>query len=109
MTSLITLKHANTAPQRGISDGHPIHDNVRRGHGDGSRRVFRQFAWLEAGSVKMALSVAPISPHQGATQTQAVGRTEGESMSRRSFFLICATDVKNSSGLPRRPRAVICK
>jgi len=35
----------------------------------GSLRVFKQFAWLEAGSVKMALS----SPtHQRVTQT--VGR-----------------------------------
>jgi len=35
----------NTAPQRGISDVHAIPDNVRRGHGGGSRRVFRQFGW----------------------------------------------------------------
>jgi hypothetical protein len=35
---------------------HPIPDNVHRGHGDGSRRVFEQFAWLEVGSGKMALS-----------------------------------------------------
>jgi len=35
---------------------HPIPGKVRRGHGGGSRRVFRQFAWLEVGSGKMALS-----------------------------------------------------
>jgi hypothetical protein len=32
----------------------------------GSRRVFRQFAWLEVGSVKMAL---PHPTHQRVTQT----------------------------------------
>jgi hypothetical protein len=38
---------------------HSVHPNpgkVRRGHGGGSRRVFKQFAQLGAGSVKMALS-----------------------------------------------------
>jgi hypothetical protein len=39
------------------------------GHGGGSRRVFRQFAWLEVGSVKMALSCPA---HQRVTHT--VGR-----------------------------------
>jgi hypothetical protein len=46
----------NTAPQRGIHDVHPIPDKVRRGHGGGSLRVFRQFSWLEVVSVKLALS-----------------------------------------------------
>jgi hypothetical protein len=35
---------------------HPIPDKVRRGRGGGSLRVFKQFAWLEVGSVKEALS-----------------------------------------------------
>jgi chemotaxis protein CheY-P-specific phosphatase CheC len=34
---------------------HPIPDE-HRGHGGGSLRVFKQFAWLEAGSVKAVLS-----------------------------------------------------
>src|SRR6266508_3854880 len=35
---------------------HPISGKVRRSHGGGSRRVFKQFLWLEANSVKAALS-----------------------------------------------------
>ena len=31
-------------------------NKVRRGHDSGTRRVFRQFLWLEAGSVKAAVS-----------------------------------------------------
>ena len=50
---------------------HPIPDKERRGHGGGSLRVFRQFAWLEVGSVKMAFS-RPAHPQV----TRAVGRTD---------------------------------
>jgi hypothetical protein len=42
---------------------------VQRGHGGGSRRVFKRFVWLEVGSVKMALSHPT---HQRVTP--AVGR-----------------------------------
>jgi len=41
-----------------VTAQHSVHPNpgkVRRGHGGGSRRVFKQFAWLEVGSVKAAL------------------------------------------------------
>ncbi len=48
---------------------HPIPGKVRRGHDDGSLRVFRHFAWLEVGSVKAALSCPA---HQRVTQ--AVGQ-----------------------------------
>ena len=40
---------------------HPIPSKLRGGHGGGSRRVFRQFAWLGVGSGKMAL---PHPTHQ---------------------------------------------
>ena len=40
-----------------------------RGHGGGSRRVFKHFAWLEVGSGKVALSRPT---HQRVTR--AVGR-----------------------------------
>jgi len=49
---------------------HPIPGKERRGHGGGSLRFFRQFAWLEAGFVKVALSRPA---HQRVTPT--VGRT----------------------------------
>jgi hypothetical protein len=51
------------------------HQDCRRG----TRRVFKQFAWLEVGSGKMAL-FRPSRQYpegaypQGATQTQTVGR-----------------------------------
>ena len=48
---------------------HSVHLNpgkVRRGWRGGSHRVFEQFAWLEAGSVKMAFSRPA---HQRVTQT----------------------------------------
>jgi hypothetical protein len=48
---------------------HPNPGKVRRGHDGGSRRVFRQFAWLEVGSGKVALSRLA---HQRVTQ--AVGQ-----------------------------------
>ena len=48
---------------------HPIPGKVRRGHGGGSLRVFRQFAWLGVGYDKMALSRPA---HQRVTHT--VGR-----------------------------------
>jgi hypothetical protein len=35
---------------------HPTPDKVRRDRDGGSLRVFRQFAWLEAGSGKVAFS-----------------------------------------------------
>jgi hypothetical protein len=44
---LLSLKRANTAPQRGISDVHPT---------SGTLRVLRHFAWLEVGRGKAALS-----------------------------------------------------
>jgi hypothetical protein len=44
---------------------HPIPDE-HRGHGGGSLRVFRQFVWLEAGSVKASL---PCPAHQRVTLT----------------------------------------
>jgi hypothetical protein len=47
---------------------HPTH-SLRSVQADGSRRVFRQFAWLEVGSVKMALS-RPTHPQV----TPAVGQ-----------------------------------
>jgi len=52
-----------------LRDVHPIPGKERRGHGGGSLRVFKQFAWLEAGSGKMALSRLAHQP-----VTQAVGR-----------------------------------
>jgi hypothetical protein len=52
----------------------------RRGRGGGTlrRRVFKQFAWLEVDSDKVALSRPAHQqvPLQGATQTQTVGRFE---------------------------------
>ena len=48
---------------------HPIPGKVRRGHGGGSRRAFKQFSWLEVGSVKVA---QPHPAHQRVTHT--VGR-----------------------------------
>ena len=48
---------------------HPIPGKVRRGHGGGSRRVFKQFAWLRVDSVRVALSRPT---HQRVTHT--VGR-----------------------------------
>ena len=50
---------------------HPTPEK-HRGHDGGSLRVFRQFAWLEVGSVKMALSRPT---HQRVTLT--VGRWRG--------------------------------
>ena len=44
---------------------HPIPDKLRRGHGGGSRRVFKHLAWLEVDSVKVALSRPT---HQRVTQ-----------------------------------------
>ena len=46
-----------------------------RDHGGGSRRVFRRFAWLEVGSVKVAFSRPT---HQRVTPT--VGRLEQDVM-----------------------------
>ena len=54
---------------------HPISGKVRRSHGGGCRRVFRQFSWLKAGSGKTALS-RPI--HQRVTR--AVGPPEEAEM-----------------------------
>jgi hypothetical protein len=47
---------------------YPIPDKLRRGYRGGSLRAFRQFVWLETGSVKVALSLpaSPHHPHQGA-------------------------------------------
>jgi hypothetical protein len=39
-----------------LRDVQPNPGNVRWGQGGGSRRVFRQFAWLEFGSGKVVLS-----------------------------------------------------
>jgi hypothetical protein len=57
ITTNIALKlkrpvHENAAQHR----VHPNPGNVRRGHGGGTLRVFRQFSWLEVGSAKAALS-----------------------------------------------------
>jgi hypothetical protein len=59
----------------------PYRAEPQSGTAGGTRRVFRQFVWLEVGSVKVVLSrparapgwcpIAPISPrhpHQGAAQ-----------------------------------------
>jgi hypothetical protein len=48
---------------------HPNPGNLRRGRRGGSLRVFRQFAWLGVGSVKIALSRPSQHPHQGAIAT----------------------------------------
>ncbi len=48
-----------------LTSVHPIPGKVRRGHDGGSRRVFRQFSWLEVDSVKAALSRPA---HQRVTQ-----------------------------------------
>ena len=50
---------------------HSVHSNPgneRRGWCGGSRRVFEQFVWLGANSVKAVLSRLATSPHQGATR-----------------------------------------
>jgi len=67
----------NTAPLRGIFDVHLTPDKVRRDHGGGceARRVFRQFAWLQAGSGKMAL---PRPAHQRATPAVSQPLQNGE-------------------------------
>ena len=76
----------------------PIPDKVRRGHtgtarfarqiecrcGGGSLRVFRQYTWLEVGSVKMALSrpgrtpgwypIPPTSAHRPCQGADAIPR-----------------------------------
>ena len=59
----------------------------------GSLRVFRQFAWLEVSSVKMALSRPT---HQRVTQ--AVGR-------REKYRWFCLQAVYNCSSEQRTPRA----
>jgi hypothetical protein len=59
------IHYGKNAAQHSV---HPIPDKERRGHGGGSLRVFRQFAWLGVGSDKMALSHPA---HQRVTQ--AVG------------------------------------
>src|ERR671924_581286 len=48
---------------------HPISGKKCRSHGGGSRRVFRQFAWLEVGSVKVALS-RPAPPDRACRDHQ---------------------------------------
>jgi hypothetical protein len=64
------LKPPNKASRKSIGIMHPTSDKVRRGHGGGSRRVFGQFAWLEVGTGKVALSrpthqrVAPRRTHR---------------------------------------------
>jgi hypothetical protein len=55
--------------QRRQHSVHPISGKERRSHSGGSRRVFEQFAWLEVGSGKVALSRPT---HQRVTHT--VGR-----------------------------------
>ncbi len=68
---------------------HPNPGNVRRGHtctalrlvqcrcGGGTRRVFRQFSWLKAGSVKVALSRPTHQPSPGCYATGNAHRWPG--------------------------------
>jgi hypothetical protein len=61
LIGLICSELISTAVQHSV---HPIPGKVRRGHGGGTAaslrahalRAVRQFAWLEGGSVKVALS-----------------------------------------------------
>jgi hypothetical protein len=54
---LINAKVREQSPQNAaLHSVHPIPDKDRLRHGGGSLRVFKQFAWLEVGSVKVALS-----------------------------------------------------
>jgi len=71
---LVGARLPNTAPQRGIYDAPPNPNKVRRGHGGGRLRVFRQFVWLEAGSVKAALSRPTHQrvPHRTAARRDGV-------------------------------------
>ena len=63
-----------------LRDVHPIPGKERRGHGGGTAvlgdgvRVFRQFAWLEVGSGKMALS-RPTPPDRACRDHQRVTQT----------------------------------
>ncbi|HLO15346.1 MAG TPA: hypothetical protein VK206_10985 [Anaerolineales bacterium] len=45
----------NTASLRGIYDVHPT-PREHRAHDGRTRRVFKEFLWLEVGSIKAALS-----------------------------------------------------
>lgn len=58
-----------------------------------------QFPWLGVDSDKVVFS-HPTSPHRGASRrvTQAARRTEAESISRRSFVLMCAVMCKKERG-----------
>ena len=59
MLERYAMKVARTVLRRGSgSNATPLSDHPTPEHrtGGGSLRVFRQFAWLEVGSVKMALS-----------------------------------------------------
>jgi hypothetical protein len=65
-----------------LRDVHPIPPfGEQRGRGGGSRRVFKQFVWLEVGSVKMVLSRPAQLP-----LTQAVGQLKGDQVNK--VFLI---------------------
>jgi hypothetical protein len=62
---------------------HPIPGKVRRGWRGGSLRVFRQFVWLQVGSVKVALSRPT---HQRVTQ--AVRRHEQNPLRQQSHAIV---------------------
>ena len=71
----------------------PISGKVRRSHGGGSRRVFRQYAWLGVGSVKVALSRPTHQPSSGCFATGNARRWAADCVkiqqdADRYFFLL---------------------
>ena len=69
-----TQPRSGRVPSETLRGVHPIPDKVRRGHGGGTAaslrahalRAVRQFAWLEVGSVKLALSCPAHQYPEGA-------------------------------------------
>ena len=58
----VRREKCSTAAQHSV---HPIPGSVRRGWRRGSLRVFKQFAWLVVGSVKVASSRPAYQPILG--------------------------------------------